>query len=627
MKKNISVRKNVLIWQVLPILYIVILCTTILCGILMNYYSIDIMLNAKKLEQIHLMEELSDAINRNENAKWYINYWKNNYGDMDIRYDEDPLLQQIEVYDELYDIYVETYHEEAFEGLFFTTTELDDGTILYDDKYDDIDPETLAPEIQKKLAEYVYLVILDQFDAIKSGSNIKHVYCVVPLEDEQVLYLFSGRRQGEIYGNDKDNIYKLGTVGSMPSKNYPSFYETYEKGEIITGEALFHCDNTGNKERYHFYVPICDEDGNVLCIIATSAELTHISELISKPFFVIMAAVIVSMLLCAWIVARVLKTRAITPINRIQNIVEEYSDNKDCKQLTSSIEHVMSHRLIKENEIGMLSEKLSEMGQELSLHIEEVKNMTVKQERLNTELDLATRIQKSALTEDFDCLPKEWNVLVAGSMDPAKEVGGDFYDFQKLDDDHEVFIIGDVSGKGIPASLLMMISLAFFKNECEYYINPGTMMEKINNILCGRSFEDMFVTAWIGVLEISTGKIVSANAGHEYPVIKHKDGTVEVVKDKHGLVLAAMAGSKYKDFEMKLERGDVLMVYTDGVPEAINQNNEQYGVDRLLSCLERNTFEKPDEYIEAVKKDMAEFVQNAEQFDDTTMLVISYEER
>ncbi len=240
-----------------------------------------------------------------------------------------------------------------------------------------------------------------------------------------------------------------------------------------------------------------------------------------------------------------------------------------------------------------------------------------------TELNMATEIQASMLPSIFPAFPDRKEIDLYASMDPAKEVGGDFYDFFMIDDDHLGVVIADVSGKGVPAALFMMISKTVVQNFAKLGIDAAETLTKSNKALCAQNKMKMFVTAWIGILELSTGKMNCSSAGHEYPAIYH-DGKYELLKDRHGLVLGAMDVAKYKDYEIQLEKGDKIFVYTDGVPEATNADNELYGTDRMIDALNSNTEAAPEETLKIVRASVDEFVGSAVQFDDLTMVCLEY---
>ena len=241
-----------------------------------------------------------------------------------------------------------------------------------------------------------------------------------------------------------------------------------------------------------------------------------------------------------------------------------------------------------------------------------------------TELAMATEIQESMLPSIFPAYPDRKEFDLYASMNPAREVGGDFYDYFLIDEDHLGLVIADVSGKGVPAALFMMISKTIIQNCAMLGYGAAEILTKTNEALCTENKMEMFVTAWVGILEISTGKILCANAGHEYPVI-YRGSEFELLKDRHGFVLGGMEGSKYKEYEIQLKKGDRLFLYTDGVPEAMNASGEMFGIDRMMSVLKAlNAGVTPKEILSEVKTAVDAFDDNAVQFDDLTMLCLEY---
>ena len=208
-------------------------------------------------------------------------------------------------------------------------------------------------------------------------------------------------------------------------------------------------------------------------------------------------------------------------------------------------------------------------------------------------------------------------------MDPAREVGGDFYDFFLIDDDHLCMVMADVSGKGVPAALFMMISKVILQNSAMLGKSASEILRVTNDAICSSNQEDMFVTVWVGIMEISTGIVSAANAGHEYPVLM-KNGEFSVMKDTHGFVIGGMRGMKYKEYEFRMEPGDKLFLYTDGIPESVNEANEMFGVKRLLNALNQAPDAEPAKIVQSVQRAVEGFVQQAEQFDDMTMLCMEY---
>ncbi len=272
------------------------------------------------------------------------------------------------------------------------------------------------------------------------------------------------------------------------------------------------------------------------------------------------------------------------------------------------------------DEIGDLAGSFNNMALSLEQYINDLTSVTAEKERIGAELDVAKHIQASMLPSIFPAFPERPELDIYATMTPAKEVGGDFYDFFLVDDDRLAMVMADVSGKGVPAALFMVIAKTLLKNVTQTGLSPKDVLEKVNNQLCVGNEAEMFVTVWLGILEISTGKLTCANAGHEYPVIKRAGSDYELIKDKHGFVLAGMEGSHYKEYELHLDPGDRLFLYTDGVAEATDAHNELYGTDRMLSALNRNKDVDCEKLLYGMKEDIDAFVGEAPQFDDITML-------
>lgn len=241
------------------------------------------------------------------------------------------------------------------------------------------------------------------------------------------------------------------------------------------------------------------------------------------------------------------------------------------------------------------------------------------EKRIERELILARTIQESALPKIFN-FPGEKKFDLFAYMKTAKEVGGDFYDFFFVDRDKLALVIADVSGKGIPAALFMMRSKTAIRSLAESGASPEEIIFRANNTLCEGNDAEMFVTVWIGIIDLKTGVMKCANAGHEYPLIQRHGGDFDVIKDKHSLAIAAMPNTKAKEYEIVLEPGDRIFVYTDGVPEAVNPSLEQYGVNRAVDCLNGMKGVSVEESIKKVADEVIAFQGDAEQFDDITML-------
>lgn len=356
-------------------------------------------------------------------------------------------------------------------------------------------------------------------------------------------------------------------------------------------------------------------------MVCLDEKLTYMKS-VSKVFLaqyvvLLMAAVILIWLISIFLIRRLM----VKPINRMADAARKYTEDKNSG--STAADHFKDLGIDSGDELEELSLTMADMEESLTEYVENLTRATAEEERINTELGLAARIQEAMLPTTFPAFPDRSEFDVYASMTPAKTVGGDFYDFFLIDDDHLALMIADVAGKGIPASLFMMVSKSMLDDRILSDGSPADALEQVNSTICKGDAEDMFVTVWIGILELSTGRIVAANAGHEKPVIIHADGTAELIQDKHGFVVGGLEGVKYKNYELQIQPGDRILVYTDGVPEAETEEHEMFGLDRLLAAAGGPDL-SPEETITAVRNAVDDFVGDAEQFDDLTMLCMEY---
>lgn len=243
---------------------------------------------------------------------------------------------------------------------------------------------------------------------------------------------------------------------------------------------------------------------------------------------------------------------------------------------------------------------------------------------MENELSVATRIQTSILPRTFPPFPDRKEIEIFAHMTPAREVGGDFYDFFFVDNDRLGFVIGDVSGKGVPSAMFMAVSRTFLKATALTGLSPRDCLQRINPSLFRESVLEMFVTLFYGLLDLRTGEVRFSNGGHNSPYILHADGSVEEMDNTGGIMLGGVENSRYKENEIVLQKGDSIVLYTDGVTEAFDAAEEEYGEQRLEACLKQLAGSSPETITNALIEDINRFIDGAPQSDDLTMLVLKY---
>ena len=318
--------------------------------------------------------------------------------------------------------------------------------------------------------------------------------------------------------------------------------------------------------------------------------------------------------------------RVTTPIRQLSEKATQLAEAKRSSETTNTqIFQDVKTKMRSGDEIGALSRSLVKMEQDMNAYTRSLMEVTAEKERSRTELELASAIQNSQLPNIFPPFPDRAEFDIYASMQPAKSIGGDFYDFFLIDKDHLAMVMADVSGKGIPAALFMMISRMLIKNHMQEGKGPAQTLEVVNRQLLEKNTAQMFVTVWLAVLELSTGNGIAANAGHEIPIVRRAGGRYEKEIYRHSPPVASMKRAVFKEHVFHLSPGDSLFIYTDGVPEARQHGDGAFfGMERLLASLNRDPEAAPDVQITNVLSDIRSFTGEGEQFDDITMLNLLY---
>ena len=470
--------------------------------------------------------------------------------------------------------------------------------------------EALPAEDQKLYAEIVYSWMLTRINEIKQSSDVDYLFCVISDEPfQKQFFVYSGAKHGVVRGTGSDDAYILGMTVDVSESQMVGMREATKNTANLA--------NAGDYVDYYEYIDSFDGHG---VFIGLTFSLTGLWKDISDSAISSTQRAVILQLILAMICLLLIIFVVVRPIKRMQSAIRSYSETKDSAAACAQLIQIKGP-----NELEHLSEDMADLTKEIDSYTNHIMQITSERERIETELNLANQIQAAMLPCDFPPYPDRNEFAIHASMEPAKEVGGDFYDFFLIDEDHLCMVIADVSGKGIPAALFMMASKIIISNHAKAGKTPAQILKAANEDICRNNTLEMFVTVWLGILEISTGKLTAANAGHEYPVWKRPGGEYEMIKDKHGFVIGGMEGIKYTEYELQLQPGTVLFVYTDGAPEATNAAREFFGTERMLEALNEGTDSAPDQVIRSVHSAVDAFVEDAEQFDDLTMLCLEYE--
>lgn len=385
-----------------------------------------------------------------------------------------------------------------------------------------------------------------------------------------------------------------------------------------------------------------DDSGHGYAVMCVDISMNDVMADRMDFLRVVLFAILLAMVAACVILVLLVNRFVVNPINQVARAALQYvSDRRTSEGRSASTgvrristgEDGEEHSAISKlnirtgDEIQALSEAIKTMELEINEYIQDLTTVTAEKERIGAELNVATQIQADMLPRIFPAFPEREEFDVYATMNPAKEVGGDFYDFFLVDDDHLAVVIADVSGKGVPAALFMVIAKTLIKNHAQNQEAPGTVFTQTNEQLCEGNDAGLFVTGWMGVLEISTGKFVYVNAGHNPPLLKRAGGTFEWLKSRPGFVLAGMEGVRYRENTLQLEPGDRLYLYTDGVTEATNSHEELFGDERLQNALNEYMDLPVEQFLPKIKECIDAFVGDADQFDDITMLALDYQSK
>lgn len=447
---------------------------------------------------------------------------------------------------------------------------------------------------------------------------------IVMLNDRgQVIY--SPNKTGELVMDDE---FSKETINSV-NEGLQSIMK-----KAVAGERGFKKVKVDGVNNYVSYAPLETLGGSIMMFILEEeldaptnhllGEMSSISEKSSNKLrknleissWLALIAVIL-LIANAAIVAIAFSGRLTKPISVMTDRIKSFSGD----DMTFDMEEIYKTG----DEIEILAEAFGDLSSRTKEYIKEIMQFTAEKEHFAAELDVAKNIQKDMLPSLTLLFNDREEFVIFASMDPAKEVGGDFYDAFLIDEDHLCMVMADVSGKGIPASLFMVISKTLLQERAlQGDLSPADILRDVNNRLYEKAINEMFVTVWIGILTISTGELVDANAGHEDLVTRRAGGDFEVDATKHGFVLGGIEDVSYIENRRVLNEGDTIFIYTDGVPEATDKDNNMYGIERMTKALNANKDVSPGEMLRAVKTDIDAFVGEAPQFDDLTMLAMVY---
>ncbi len=460
-----------------------------------------------------------------------------------------------------------------------------------------------------------YRVAHERLDIFCQKQDVTLIYVIKPDTDDY------GEFTSVINVCNRNSDYDEWEVGYRRETTNDEYREVYRQiyEEGLERGTVLRTKNLNSKEAHiTSLVPVKNDSGEVKAILCVQRPMKELATVRHRFMIMIAVATVLLALASSLSAYYFLKKDFVRPVNTVIKEAERFAKESTEAQ-AGTLEGISTI-----TEIDTLARSIGQMEKDTLLHIKCITEVTAENKRIGTELSIASSIQAAVLPNEFPAFPDRKDFEIFASMTPAKEVGGDFYDFFLIDDDHLALVIADVSGKGVPAALFMMIAKLLIKLRANSGGTPAQMLFDVNNTLCEKNKMDLFVTVWLAIITLSTGEGCAVNAGHEHPAFRKADGKYTLLKYRHGIPLATLQDFNFNEHDFSLSKGDSILVYTDGVTEATNKDNEMFGEKRLLEALAVNPDASPEECIENVMRSIDEFIEGAEQFDDITMLALRY---
>ena len=599
-------------------IYLMVMVGMVVIGIITYFSQSHLAEKSKKNEAARFATEIAGeaslSIKEYPAYSWLLKYWYEHCDDMDIEYDVDftdsvKTKEKEQLLEE---------HQPDLQIRYASEEEI----------------KALSEEDQKLYAEIAYSWLITRLNEIKQNYKVNYLYCFVTDTEtgkepyQKQTFLLSAADQDSVRGTNYHEVYPLGNVISAEGRPemQDAMRDAVEKSrqDKTAGYENGNYDYSGNYADY--YRMLYEFDSHAV-LVGVSYKITSMNADIKDSARFGTGYAVFYQFILVQLIMGFLYFFGIRPLEQILKNINLYTETKNSGEVNRNLNRILSEKgaaAIRQNEIGQLSEDFIELTSEIDHYIDSIEQITKENERITAELELASKIQSSMLPSIFPAFPERGDVDIYAVMDPAREVGGDFYDFFFIDPDHLGIVIADVSGKGIPGALFMMISKVILQNCASIGGSPAEIMKRTNKMICANNKEEMFVTIWFGILDVSSGQMKAVNSGHEYPAFRKKDGKFELMKGKHNIATGIMEGVSYSEYEIQMNPGDKIFLYTDGVPEATSKEMELYGTDRLIDALNQKGDGTPYDILMEVRHSVNEFVKDAEQFDDLTMMCVEY---
>ena len=487
---------------------------------------------------------------------------------------------------------------------------------LYSEKAQDIvrllssevDGDRLDAYVETGVTDEYYDWLKEEFDRFKAEfTNIQYLYLFYP-ESDRWIYIVEGHKAGD----DPELFSYLGDIYEYGETEYAYLVADVQAGRAST--ELIQGADVGYGQTISAWSPVFDSEGKVAAMVQADCILSNLNAVVRPHAARIVGVLLLLMLLVLLLAIRILRRNVAEPLTQLTKMVDSYEHGT-----------VNEAKLKHNDEIQWLATSFTDMTRRIDAYTDEVAHATAEKERISAEYNVATQIQADILPNEFPAFPDHTEFDIFASMTPSLEIGGDFYDFFMIDEDHLGLVIGDVSDKGVPAAMFMVIVKTLIKNRALQGFSPAEVLTSVSEQLAEGNKASMFATVWLAVLELSTGKGVASNAGSEHPILRRAGKRFEMQEYRHNPPVGAIEGIRFRDHGFQLEPGDTLFVHTDGITSVKNAKEEEFSNARIMEALNREPDATPSVLVQTVQFAVESFMgDHQSRTDDLTMLTLKY---
>ena len=479
----------------------------------------------------------------------------------------------------------------------------------------EVDGDDLAQCIETGRESDKFLKTQAFVDRLKEIYEIEYIYIVKPLNTDETDNMMNVMAAVTAAEREEDEEFYSVTLSALTGEDYSSEVAAKYLAGMTADQTTFFSNRTELGHDYTGMIPIVDSGDQPVAVLAVDLSMSEIFVMLWRYILILCACILVLSVASMTAIYVWLHRRVIEPIERLNTSVDNYEHGSFALDMNS---------FKADDELRNLATSFTDMTHRIDAYTDEVAHATAEKERISAEFNVANQIQTDIMPNEFPAFPDHTDFDIYAYMSTSREIGGDFYDYFLIDEDHLGLVMGDVSDKGVPAAMFMVITKTLIKNRALQGFSPAEVLQSVSEQLAEGNNSAMFAAVWMAVLELSTGKGVAANAGQEHPILRRAGKRFEQVKYRHSPPVGAMEGIRFREHEFQLGPGDTLFVHTDGIAEVVSAQNGTFGDERIMEALNREPDATPSVLLQTVQFAVEDFSGGESQSDDVTMMAVKY---